>query len=139
MSQTRSVEWLLASMMVAWGAGLLLPGDTLSLPQYRLLAAIASEPLWASWSLSMGAVRMVALYVNGSWRRTPLIRAFCAILGMAWWLVLGFMFVAAAEAGNPFAAGLMWFPVFIIFEGYSVVRGARDSYHSGALQRWSKT
>jgi hypothetical protein len=45
----------------------------------------------------MGAVRLVTLYVNDSWRRTPLVRAFCAILGMAWWLVLGFMFVAAAQ------------------------------------------
>jgi len=52
MSQTRSVEWLLASMMVAWGVGLMLPGDTMLLPQYRLLAAIAPEPVWAAWSLS---------------------------------------------------------------------------------------
>ena len=123
--------------MVAWAIGLMLPGDPLSLPQYRLLGELAPEPVWAAWSLSMGSVRMVALYINGSWRRTPLIRAFCSILGMIWWSVLGFMFVASAQAGQPFAAGLMWFPVFILFEGYSVVRGAQDSYHSGALQRWS--
>lgn len=90
MSQTRSVEWLLASMMVAWGVGLMLPGDTMSLPQYRMLGAIAPEYVWAAWSVSMGAVRLVALYINGSWRRTPLFRVTGAGLGLIWWLVLGF-------------------------------------------------
>jgi hypothetical protein len=74
MSQTRSVEWLLASMMVAWGFGLLLPGDTMSLPQHRMLGALAPEFVWAAWSISIGAVRVLALYINGSWRRTPLFR-----------------------------------------------------------------
>ncbi|MDI4231468.1 hypothetical protein OZ411_01395 [Bradyrhizobium sp. Arg237L] len=135
MSQTRSVEWLLASMMLAWGFGLLLPGDTMSLPQHRMLGAIAPEFVWAAWSVSIGAVRVVALYINGSWRRTPLFRVAGASLGLIWWIVLGFLFWTAV-AGGPWPAELMWFPVFIAFEGYSIFRGARDSYHTGALQRW---
>jgi hypothetical protein len=135
MSQTRSVEWLLACMMVAWGIGLLLPGDTMSLPQFRMLGVIAPEPVWAVWSISMGAVRVAALYINGSWRRTPLLRVLGASFGLIWWLVLGFLFKTSAD-GGPVPAGLLWFPVFIAFEGYSIVRGARDSYHTGALQRW---
>lgn len=138
MSQTRSVEWLLASMMVAWGVGLMLPGDTMSLPQYRLLGAIAPEYVWAAWSVSIGGIRVLALYINGSWRRTPLFRVAGASLGMIWWLVLGFLFKAAADGSGAISAGLLWFPVFIFFEGYSIVRGARDSYHTGALQRWNK-
>lgn len=138
MTQTRSVEWMLAAMMLAWGIGLMLPGDTMSLPQYRMLGAIAPETVWAAWSISIGTVRIIALYVNGAWRRTPLIRAFGAILGIVWWLVLGFLFAAAAGNG-PLPADLWWFAVFIGFEGYSVCRGARDSYHSGALQRWTPT
>ena len=137
MSQTRSVEWLLAALMVAWGLGLMLPGDTMGLPQYRLLAAIAPELVWASWSISVGGLRIVALYVNGSWKRTPLIRASCAAFGMMWWLILGYLFQSATNGAAP--AGLMFYPVFIAFEGYSVYRGARDSYHTGALQRWHQT
>ncbi len=133
-SKTRSVEWLLAAMMVAWGLGLLLPGNTMELPAYRLLGAIAPESVWSAWSLSIGAVRMAALYINGSYRRTPLIRATCSLLGAMWWVVLGYCFFTAAPA--PYAAGLMWFPVLVAFEGYSVARGAQDSYHTGALQRW---
>lgn len=71
----------------------------------------------------------VALYINGSWRRTPLFRVAGAGLGLIWWLVLGFLFKTSAD-GGPLPAGLMWFPVFILFEGY-MVRGARDAYHTG--------
>lgn len=136
MTQTRSVEWLLASMMVAWGIGLLLPGNTMLLPQYRLLAEQAPEFVWASWSLAIGGLRFVALYINGSWRRTPLIRSGCAILGIIWWLMLWVLFMTANT--GPMPAGLLWFPVLIGFEGYSAFRSARDSYHSGALQRWAR-
>lgn len=136
--QTRSVEWLLASMMIAWGFGLLLPGDTLALPQYDMLAVLAPEPVWAAWSISIGFVRYVALYVNGAWRKTPLIRAGCSGLGMIWWIVLSVLFYLSRD-GGPIPAGFMWFPVFIAFEGYSVSRGARDSYHSGALGKWLTT
>lgn len=135
MTQTRSVEWLLAAMMVAWGVGLLLPGDTMALTQYRLLRDMAPEFVWAAWSIGIGGLRFVALYVNGSWRRTPLIRAGCAVFGIIWWLLLAVLFIPASV--GPMPAGLMWFPVFIIFEGYSAFRGARDAYHSGALQKWS--
>lgn len=55
MTQTRSVEWLLAAMMLAWGVGLLFPGNTMSLPQYRLLNDLAPEFVWAAWSLTIGA------------------------------------------------------------------------------------
>lgn len=137
MSQTRSVEWLLAALMVAWGVGLMLPGDSMSLPQYKLLAVLAPEYVWSSWSISIGLIRIVALYVNGSWKRTPLIRSTCAGFGIIWWLVLIFLFKGATD--GPVPAGLMFYPVFIAFEGYSVYRGARDSYHTGALQLWHRT
>src|ERR1043166_7395273 len=126
LTQTRSVEWMLAAMMLAWGIGLMLPGDTMTLPQYRLLGALAPDPVWAAWSISIGTVRIVALYVNGAWRRTPLIRAPGAIVGMIWWTVLGYLFAVAAGSG-PLPAELLWFCVFVGFEGYSVFRGARDS------------
>lgn len=134
-SQTRSVEWLLGSLMVAWGVGLLLPGNSMDIPTYRHLGALAPESVWAAWSIAIGGLRLFALYVNGSHFRTPLIRAICAVLGMIWWIVLGFLLVRGVQqAALP--AGLMWYPVFIGFEGYSAFRSARDSYHTGALRRW---
>lgn len=134
-AQTRSVEWLLAGLMLAWGIGLILPGNTMALAGYRHLAALAPEPAWAAWSIALGGVRIAALYGNGSWFRTPLVRAGGSVLGTIWWLVLGFLMFNGAQ-GGPLPAELMWFPVFCGFELYSAFRGARDSYHSGALKRW---
>lgn len=136
--QTRSVEWCLGAMMVGWGFGLLLSGSTMQLAPYRTLGAIAPGYVWAAWSLSIGALRLLALFVNGAYFRTPLIRAGCSVLGFVWWLVLGFLFRAGA-ADEPLPATLLWYPVFVFFEGYSVYRGARDSYHTGALRRWRST
>lgn len=135
-TQTRSVEWLLASLMIAWGIGLMLPGNTMDLPQFRYLGALAPEPVWAAWSIAIGGIRLCALYVNGSYYRTPLIRAACSVIGIIWWLVLGYLFQVAAQEMIAPPAGLTWYPVFVGFEGYSAYRGARDSYHSGALRRW---
>ena len=136
-THNRSVEWLLAGLMLAWGIGLMLPGEALALPQYRLLLVIAPEPVWAAWSVSVGSVRIIALYINGSYFRTPLIRVVCAIMGLIWWLVLGFLVKLSIEPG-PIPAYLAWFPIFIGFEGYAIFRGAQDSYHTGALEKWNR-
>lgn len=133
-SQTRSVEWLLAACMMAWGFGLLMPGDTMQLANYRHLGAVASEAVWAGFSLGVGMARLVALYVNGEYFRTPLIRAVGAVLGMIWWAVLGVLFFTAARDG-PVPAALLFYPVFMGFEAYSAYRSARDSYHTGALRK----
>lgn len=136
-TQTRSVEWLLAGLMIAWGCGLILPGNTMELVQFRYLGALAPEPVWAAWSLSIGGLRLAALYINGAYHRTPLIRAGCSVLGMVWWMVLGYLLqLGVTDTAIP--AGLLWYPVFVLFEGYSAYRGARDSYHSGALRRWRR-
>jgi hypothetical protein len=135
-TQTRSVEWLLAGLMIAWGIGLMLPGNTMDLEQFRYLGALAPEPVWAAWSISIGGLRLVALYINGSYYRTPLIRATCSVLGIIWWMVLGYLLQIGTDSMIAMPAGIMWYPVFVGFEGYSAYRGARDAYHSGAIRRW---
>ena len=132
--RTRSVEWMLALLMVAWGLALLAPMDTFASPVYRYLAALAPEEVWGAFSVGIGASRMVALYVNGAWRRTPLIRAGGAVLGVVWWITLGFL-VAFGTQGQPFPAGLAFYPVCIAFEALSCFRSGFDAHEAGALTR----
>jgi hypothetical protein len=128
----RLVEWLFASMMVAWGAWLLVPQwQTFVWPQYDALRAIAPEPVWGVWSVAVGVVRMAALFINGSWRRTPLLRLIGSSLGMIWWLVLIYLFLLSPQ-GNP-PAGYAFYPVFVVFEGISCWRSAADAFHSKAF------
>lgn len=129
----RAVEWLFASMMLAWGFFLWLPFETFAAPQYALLKALAPEPVWGAFSVSIGGMRMAALVINGQVRQTPLVRALGAGLGMIWWMVLSFLFWTAPVTAPP--AGIAWYPIFILFEGYSVLRSAADAYVSGAMRR----
>jgi hypothetical protein len=128
----RVIEWLFASMMLSWGLYLWLPFPTFDAPQYAILKAIASEDVWAVWSVCIGSIRLAALVINGHIRQTPVIRSVCAILGLIWWMVLAYLFLVAP--GNPPAAAV-WFPIFAVFEAYSALRTGADACVSGALRR----
>lgn len=133
--QARMTEWLLASLMVAWGVAVALPGETLALSGWRLLAQLAPEPVWAGASIAIAAMRMAALWVNGRWRRSPLLRAGGSAWGLGWWLGLGWLLWIGAEPGTV-AATAAYYPVFALFEAHSITRGVEDAYRAGALGRW---
>jgi hypothetical protein len=130
----RLVEWLFASMMVAWGAWLLVPQwNTFVWPQYDALNELASEPVWGVFSVSVGVVRMAALFINGSWGRTPLLRLIGSGMGMIWWLVLIYLFLLSPQSNPP--AGYAFYPVFVAFEAISSWRSAADAFHSRAFSK----
>ena len=128
----RLIEWLFASMMLLWGMVLCLPLGTFANPQYAALAAIAPEQVWGAVSIGIAVLRMTALWVNGSWRRTPAIRCLCSILGVMWWTAHLFLAIAAPQAHPP--AGLSWYGLFVVFEGVSCWRSAADGFHSRAFR-----
>ncbi len=128
----RVIEWMFAVMMASWGCYLLLPMATFDNPQYAVLASIAPEQVWGVFSIAIATVRMVALWVNGRWRRTPAVRCACSTLGVIWWCAMVFLIIGAPQP-HP-AAGLVWYPVFALFEIISCWRSAADGFHSGAFR-----
>ena len=123
--QSRALEWLLAGMMVLWGVGLMMPWDSFGGPTYRHLAALAAQPVWGAFSLAIGLIRIAALYYNGGWHRTPLLRLLGALLGTVWWAVLLWLiWLSAREAGLP--AATFWYPGLIAAELYACDRTGRD-------------
>ena len=132
----RAIEWLFSAMMVAWGVYLMLPLNTFAAPQYALLAALAEEKVWGIWSVSIGVMRMVALYINGAVRQTPIVRMGGALFGVVWWAVLTWLFLTAPSGVTP--AGVVWYPIFALAEMYSVLRSAGDAWISGAFRREPK-
>lgn len=129
----RLVEWLFAGMMLSWGCWLLNPGwNTFDNPQYAALALIVPEEVWGAWSVAVAAIRIAALVINGRYRRTPLLRLACSLLGLVWWLVLIYLFVVSPHP-NP-AAGFSWYPVFVVFEAISCWRSAADAFHADAFR-----
>ncbi|WP_131193736.1 hypothetical protein [Lichenihabitans psoromatis] len=129
----RLIEWQFAVMMAAWGFYLLLPMRTFDNPQYGVLATIAPEEIWGLFAIAIAAVRATAVYINGSWRRTPAIRCACSVLGVIWWLSMTFLVLAASQPHPP-PAGVIWYPVFVVFEVISCWRSAADAFHSKAFR-----
>lgn len=72
-------------------------------------------------------------YINGQVRQTSIIRALGAGLGVIWWLVLSYLFLVSAS--GPIPAGIVWYPLFVLAEGYSLLRSSGDIFVSGAFRR----
>jgi hypothetical protein len=129
----RALEWLFTALMLGWGVWLLAPWwDTFRNPQYAVLALLAPEQVWGVWSVAIGAIRAAALYINGSHRRTPLVRCICAALGVIWWLTLIWLFLLAPQRDPP--AGYAFYAIFVVGELVACWRCAADAWHSGAFR-----
>ena len=124
---TRAVEYMLAWLMIGWGVAVLLPGDILIGPTSKYLLTIASEPAWGVMAITVGSLRLMALIINGSWRRSPLLRLFGAVCGLMWWIWQGGIYWSAVSQGAPPFPNLSIYPVFVFFEGYSCFRCGQDA------------
>lgn len=125
--KTRAIEWLFACMMMVWGAMLLLPGNMLSAPTFELLLAVAPERTWGFFSITVGYLRVMALVINGHWRRSPILRMLAAVLGMMWWTCLAWFYGLAIFNGAPPFPMYGCIFLFIFFEGYSAYRCGEDA------------
>ncbi|MBI5114354.1 MAG: hypothetical protein HZA68_20505 [Rhodovulum sp.] len=124
--QTRTVEWMLASLLVAWGLGVLAPGDALTVGGLAALLAWWPETAWGAAIATLGAARLVALWINGRRRQTPIVRVAGSFLGAVWWAVIWYALWAGTSAG-PRPASMSYYPVLIGFELFSIYRGAFDA------------
>lgn len=130
---TRSVEYMLAWVMIAWSARVLWPGDIMVGPIYRHLLALADEPFWGAVGVAVGMLRLYALIRNGGWRRSPLARFCGALIGLNFWLVLFALYSAAVNSGAQDFPIRVVFPVFVFFEAYSCYRCGQD--HAAMLEK----
>ncbi len=134
---TRTVEHMLAWSLVVWAGACAAPAQMMNGPTFQYLLVIAPEWLWGYIGVMIGAARLMALFINGSWRRTPGLRFFCAMMGMIWWIIVSALYWLAVKHGAPDFPMRYVFFVFIFFEGYSCFRcgqdhaspTARDAHH----------
>lgn len=125
---TRAVEYMLAWMMLGWGLVVgWWPGDVMVGPTFATLIGIMSEQSWANVAVTVGTLRLVALIVNGSWRRTPLLRFVGAACGMLWWSLLGALYWGSVINGATAFPNLAIYPIAVFFEGYSCYRCGHDA------------
>ena len=129
----RALEWLCAGMMVAWGITLAVSGGILDQPGFSAFHRFgASESFWAWMFGGSGFARTAALYINGRWPKTPVIRMVCAGFGFVSWSQLAWLFFEGTYliTGVP-GTGIGVYAMLALAELFSIYRAAHDAryYH----------
>lgn len=76
-------EWMAALAMLSIGLVLALPGDTMRFSEWWPLRDFGLREVTVGVVIgAIGAARMVALWINGSWNRTPVLRGIGATAGL---------------------------------------------------------
>jgi hypothetical protein len=130
----RAIEWFNSFYLTAWGAYLILhPGLFTGplQPAWQGLYVIAPQEYWGFGAFVAGSSRTVALFINGKWGLTPLIRVATSFLSVGVWFCVAVGFV---RSGIP-NTGIIIFGGLMLSDMYSAFRAAGDAYEAGAMKR----
>lgn len=133
--QVRASEWALGSMLALWGWVLLLPSETFSISSsFDMLLRVMPENAWGLACLIVGLARVVVLFINGAWRRSPHMRALAALFSCFFWFQISLSIIVGGKA----SPGLAIYPVLMlldIFHVFRCVAKARVSDDMSRLER----
>jgi hypothetical protein len=140
----RKLEWIMAGFLLCWGVYVLLHPDLFTNPATATLfsgMALISAPLtiypalaWGGVAAVIGLCRALALFVNGAWTRTPLIRLIASFASM---FVITQIIVGLWKSGVP-NTGLICYPWFVIADLLSAYRAAVDVVHAEKQREMNK-
>lgn len=102
------------------------------MPIYVVMQSVATETQWGLAAVSIAVLRLMALYINGWWKRTPVIRCGGAIAGGMMWLGIGLsMYFGSLASGQRMTAGLVFYLPFFVGEGWCVLSTGYDMAQEG--------
>jgi len=120
----RLSEWSAACMLLAL-SWMLFVNDALMATGtgrgYALMLSIADQATWAGVMLVFGMARVVVLFINGAWRRSPWARAIMAVLTCFFWAQIALSFLPVFGFSFMFASG------FLVMDLINIVRAMRDA------------
>lgn len=132
----RKLEWLMSGFMIAWGIYVLLHPSLFTNPATAqvlgglaaLSAPISEYPalVWGGSCFVVGLGRAIALFVNGAWTRTPVIRLTASFISM---FIVTQIVIGLWQSGVP-NTGLVVYPWFVIADLLSAYRAAVDVVHA---------
>ncbi|WP_147100837.1 hypothetical protein [Paracoccus aurantiacus] len=133
----RALEWMTSAMLLAFAVTLALPGDTLAAsPSFASFVSAGLDEAALAMPISwIAAMRMAGLYVNGAWRRSPLLRMIGAVLGVGVFAFLATMFALPWLTGQQSALGIGAgvYAVACLFDLLAAYRTGADVGHSERL------
>jgi hypothetical protein len=122
----RFAEWLNAGLLFLWGVYLLthptMFTDDRTKALWTGLYAYAEQPTWAACAMLIGFARITALYINGSHKRTPLVRLVTSFFSAFIWtqVTTGLVNAHVPNTGVVVYAGL------VVADIYSAFKASRD-------------
>ena len=132
----RKMEWLMSGVMIAWGWYVLMHPAMFYDPATKALfggmaaisAPITEYPalLWGGSAFVVGLARGIALFVNGAWTRTPLVRVVASFISM---FIFTQIVIGLWQSGVP-NTGLVVYPWFVVADLLSAYRAAVDVVHA---------
>jgi len=129
----RSLEWFFAAAMLSLAFTLAQPGDTLAVsPAFAEFERYGlTEPKLAGMLGIIGGCRITALYINGRWPKTPLIRMLASSIGaLIWTQIAWIQAVGSLDSAGAISLGPGVFGLFALAEIVCVYRAAFDArYH----------
>lgn len=126
--QDRALEWFSSLVMFCWGIVLALPADTLSAPQYAAFRRFgATEEFWAISLMAIGAMRLTALYINGRWPKTPMLRMVGSLFGAVTWAQVFVLIAEGSIQAGAANTGLGVYGPLALAEVLSIYRAAFDA------------
>lgn len=129
----RGLEWFSAFVMLSWGVTLALPGDTLSGPSYAAFGRFGmTEEAWAGVFSAVGLARLVALYINGHWPKSPHIRMLGSLFGAISWGQVAYLLTLSTYFTTGIAAtGTAVYSLLALADLFGIARAAFDArYYS---------
>jgi hypothetical protein len=101
---------------------------------YQLMSTVMPESRWGLLAVSISLLRIIGLWINGWWRRTPILRLVGSLLSaMMWAAIAGMMWTAAAATGAALPGGFVWYAVFLAGEVVCCLATGYDMHRLGSL------
>lgn len=122
----RIPEWWAAGTMVAWGVYVLLNPGIMDGPGWKGLRSLSwvfhPERFWGTLTLIVGFSRLCALFVNGAWSRTPVIRLIASAFSAFVWsqIALGFWLLELPSTG------VVMYSAAVVLDFVSGYRASKD-------------
>ena len=122
----RVSEWFGAGAMATWGMIVLTHPGMFDGNVFQGLAGLAPQRLWGWAATISGLIGWTALAINGALRRTPHVRALCAMLRSAIWLQITVGMMLSGQV----TTGLAMYPWALALDTYNIFRAAADAGQS---------
>ncbi|MBN9453279.1 MAG: hypothetical protein J0I42_15125 [Bosea sp.] len=126
----RRSEWVLAGIMVVWGWLLVGPAPVFAQSKaWSQMAAMMNEATWGWLAIGVGAFRLLALIINGTFagtwygRWSPHVRALASFLTCFLWFQISFGLWASDAA----TTGLAVYPGLLVLDAMNIVAAMKDA------------